>query len=28
MEMHNEMTRRAGWTDKLIGSPAMTIEYE
>ena len=26
MEMHSEMTRRAGWTDRLIGWPAMTME--
>ena len=26
METHSEMTRRAGWTDRLIGWPAMTIE--
>ncbi len=25
METQKEMTRRTGWTDRFIGSPAMTI---
>jgi hypothetical protein len=27
IKMHSEMTRRAGWTDRLIGWPAITIRH-